>query len=312
MRTINILNRIPKGHWIKKYHHQLRDQDLSPLTIRGYTYDLMHFRQWFLETHDHEPEIKKISAADIAAYRYHLIDTKCMKASSVNRRIQAVRKCFSWANDNGFTESNLAENIRFLKSTNGHRPAWLKKKEVHALLRVAGQSTHGLAKRNYALTQLLLQTGIRIGEMAELRLSDITIHQRSGFMRIRNGKGLKQRDIPLNVAARRALNAYLHSRQTAGPNESLFLSKRNEPISVRTLQSTIFQLSKKAHIDRVDVSAHTLRHTFAVNFLKVNPGKLVELANIMGHESLDRVAVYAQPSQADLSKDLERSPTNVY
>jgi site-specific recombinase XerD len=312
MRTIQILDSIPEDHWIKKYHQRLHDQDLSPLTIRGYTYDLMHFRQWLLETHNNEPKIAKITTTDIAAYRYYLIDTKRMKAASVNRRIQAVKKCFSWANDNDFTKTNLAKNIRFMKCSNRYRPKSLKKKEVHALLRVAGQSTHGLAKRNYALTQLLLQTGLRIGEVADLKLSDITIHQRSGVIHIRHGKGLKQRDIPLNAAVRRALSSYIQTKGNVCPKDSLFHSKRNNSISVRTLQATIFQIAKRAHINRIGVSAHTLRHTFAINYLKANTGKLVELASIMGHESLETVAVYTRPSQEDLSKDLERSPINVY
>lgn len=299
MRTINSLEHVPEGHWIKKYYRQLRDQDLAPLTIKGYTYDLMYFRQWLQETHGNDPEIKKISTTDIAAYRYYLTDTKCMKASTVNRRIQAIKKCFSWANTNGFTKSNLAENIRFMKNPNQYRPVSLNKKEIHSLLRVAGLSTHGLAKRNYALIQLLLQTGIRTSEVAEIKLSDITVHQRSGFVQIRKGSGLKQREISLNASARRALKAYIQSREPVRQNESLFLSKRNKPISVRSLQSIIFQLAKKAHIDRIDVTALTLRHTFAANFLKAHPGELVKLANIMGYESLDGVNIYTRPNRED-------------
>ena len=295
MRTIIYLDRIPEEHWIKKYHRQLQDQELASLTIRGYTYDLIHFRQWLLETHGNDPEIKKISATDIAAYRYYLTDTKRMKASSVNRRIQAVKKCFSWANNNGFTNTNSAENIRFMKNTNQRRPVALNKKEIDALLRVAGQSPHGLAKRNYALIQLLLQTGLRISEVAAIKLSDITVHQRSGFMHIHKGSGLKERGISLNAPVRRGIMTYLDSRGSVSQSEFLFLSKRNTQISVRTLQSIIFHLAKKAHIDRIDVSAHTLRHTFAVNFLKAHPGELVELANIMGYESTDRVNIYTHP-----------------
>ncbi len=74
----------------------------------------------------------------------------------------------------------------------------------------------------------------------------------------------------------------------------------------------ISQFGKKAKITRISVSAHTLRHTFALNYLKQNPGKIVDLANLLGHESLDTTAVYTKPSQADLSRDLENSSLNVY
>ena len=74
----------------------------------------------------------------------------------------------------------------------------------------------------------------------------------------------------------------------------------------------ISQFCKKAKITRISVSAHTLRHTFALNYLKQNPGKIVDLANLLGHESLDTTAVYTKPSQADLGRDLENSALNVY
>lgn len=299
MRTIHSLDHIPADHWINQYHQRLYKQKLSPLTIRGYTYDLMHFRSWLVKTYHSEPEIEKISPTDIAAYRYYLIDSKQMKPSSVNRRIQAVKKCFSWANEKGLTDSDLAQEIRFLKSPNRFKPEHLTQKEVYALLRVAGQSTHGLAKRNYALVQLFVQTGIRTGEAAELRLKDISLHERSGFMQITKNNGLKQRHIPLNVAVRKALSIYIQSRTLVEPDAFLFHSKRNTQISVRTIQEVITQLAKKAHIKRIKVTAHTLRHTFAINYLKDNPGKLSELAELMGHESMDSVSIYTRPSRKD-------------
>jgi site-specific recombinase XerD len=59
------------------------------------------------------------------------------------------------------------------------------------------------------------------------------------------------------------------------------------------------------------VSAHTLCHTFALHHLRDNPGKLVELAGLLGHDSLDTTAIYTRPSAADLAADLERSRLNL-
>lgn len=77
------------------------------------------------------------------------------------------------------------------------------------------------------------------------------------------------------------------------------------------MQNVIAELARHAGIARIPVSAHTLRHSFAVNYLKSNPGKLIELAGLLGHESLDTTAIYARPSPDDLADDLERSPLNV-
>ena len=178
-------------------------------------------------------------------------------------------------------------------------------------MRAAGASSHGLAARNYALVQLMLQAGLRVGEVAMLRMADITIGDRSGSVRVRHGKGLKAREVPLNATARRALRQFLEGRPTPPKKTDapLFVSSRETAMPVRTIQAVVANLARRARLKRVAVSAHTLRHTFALGYLRDNPGKLVELASQLGHDSLDTTAVYTRPSRDDLAADLERSHT---
>jgi integrase/recombinase XerC len=200
-----------------------------------------------------------------------------------------------------------------MRTTRNQQPVGLTDGEVQALLRAAGASSHGLAARNYALVQLMLQAGLRVGEVAMLGMADITISDRSGSVRIRHGKGLKAREVPLNATARRALKPCLEGRLTP-PKKSdapLFVSSRDTAMPVRTIQAVIASLARRARLKRVAVSAHTLRHTFALGYLRDNPGKLVELASLLGHDSLDTTAVYTRPSRDDLAADLERSHLNV-
>lgn len=156
-----------------------------------------------------------------------------------------------------------------------------------------------------------MQTGLRVGEVSALRLADLDLHERTGTVRVHDGKGRKERHVPLNATVRRALRQYLAQRPEAGADAALFLSGRQAPLPIRSIQAIIARLTQRAHLERVPVSAHTLRHTFALNFLRGNPGKLVELASLLGHDSLDTTAVYTRPSQEDLAADLERSPLNV-
>lgn len=146
----------------------------------------------------------------------------------------------------------------------------LKPSEVQLLLQVAGQSRHGHAKRNYALLHLMLQTGLRVNEVTELKLSDIDIMERSGMVRVRLGKGRKARDIPLNTRVRRALKLYLSCRNDTAKTDRVFLSERLTPLSTRSIQAVITELAKRAKINRIKISPHTLRHTFAINYLKQN------------------------------------------
>lgn len=201
--------------------------------------------------------------------------------------------------------------MRSLQIARRRRPAGLTDPEIHSLLRVAGESRRNQAKRNYAILQLLLQTGIRIGELAALKVGDAKIRDRSGNLRIQ-GKGTKEREVPLNTSARRALRLYLEARGDVQAEEPMFLSDRSRNLSTRSLENLLRRLARKAKITRVHVTPHVLRHTFALSYLRQNPGKLVKLADLLGHESLDTTAIYTQPSSEELAEDLERSRLNVY
>jgi integrase/recombinase XerC len=207
--------------------------------------------------------------------------------------------------------SDLARDVRRIRLPRHCQPLGLLDTEVHAMLRAAGGSTHGLARRNYALVQLMLQTGLRVGEVAALRIGDLTLHDRSGSVHVRHGKGLKDREVPLNATARRAVKQYLDERPGAIAGEPLFLSGRAAALPVRSIQAVIASLARRARLSRIPVSCHTLRHTFALAYLRDNPGKLVELAGLLGHDSLDTTALYTRSSRDDLAADLERSRFNV-
>ena len=312
MRTIRTLLFLSSDHWLNQFVEFLKTQDLSELTVRGYFYDLDRFRRWIGSIYEKEVLIKNITSHDILAYRHHMTEVKKMKATTVNREIQSIRKLFSWALANSKVTSNIALDIRFLKKASKYCPSGLKPKEIHTLLSVAGASPHGLYKRNYAIVQTLLQTGIRAREITRLKFSDMVIHARSGKIRIRDGKGLREREIPLNSTARRALQTYINSKSSIDSDKYVFQSKRGESLSIRALQGLIQSLARRAKLQRIPVSPHTLRHTFAINFLKANQDKLVELANLMGHESLDTTAIYVKPTQEEIAEDLERSALNAF
>jgi integrase/recombinase XerC len=288
----------------------LARDDLAPATLRGYRYDLRHFLAWRQTVQDNPFAIEGLAEYELIAYRHHMVAAG-RRPATVNRRLDALRRLCRWARDTGALAADAAHDVRPMRTVRNRQPAGLADTEVHALLRAAGASSHGLATRNYAIAQLMLQAGLRVGEVAALRAADITMNDRSGTVRIRHGKGMKAREIPLNAAVRRALKQYLESRVALGKDAALFASARETAMPVRTIQAVIAGLARRARLRRVAVSAHTLRHTFALGYLRDNPGKLVELASLLGHDSLDTTAIYTRPSRDDLAADLERSHLNV-
>jgi integrase/recombinase XerC len=295
---------------MSRFVESLRREDRSEATIRGYRYDLRRFVAWQETVHGKTIVVERLTEFDLIAYRQAMIAAGA-RATTVNRRLDALRHLCRWAQRTGSLTVDIASNLRRIRLPRNCQPLGLGDHEVHALLRAAGASTHGLAKRNYALVQLMLQTGLRIGEAAALRFADVALRDRSGSVHVRHGKGLKDREVPLNATARRAVKQYLDERPGAVASAPLFLSGRNAGLSVRSIQAAIAGLARRAKLSRIKVSAHTLRHTFALAFLRDNPGKLVELAALLGHESLDTTALYTRSSRDELAADLERSHLNV-
>ena len=296
--------------WMAAFLLSLERDDLAPATVRGYRYDLLHFLAWRRTVQEGAFVIQDLAEHDLIAYRQHMVAAG-RRPAAINRRLEALRRLCRWARGTGALTADVAQGVRPVRTVRDRQPVGLTDIEVHAILRAAGASSHGLATRNYAMVQLMLQAGLRVGEVAALRITDITMNDRSGSVRIRHGKGLKAREAPLNATARRALKQHLDRRQAPGKDAPLFVSSRETAMPVRTIQAVITSLARRARLKRVAVSAHTLRHTFALGYLRDNPGKLVELASLLGHESLDTTAIYTRPSRDDLAADLERSHLNV-
>ncbi len=124
-------------------------------------------------------------------------------------RSRSRRRLLCWAEANGMVPRNVALKVKSVRVICQCRPLGLTAAEVHDLLRAAGESSHGLARRNYPIGQLMIQTGLRVGEVATLRRGDIVLRERADTVRARIGKGLKEREVPLNTSARRALRQLL-------------------------------------------------------------------------------------------------------
>lgn len=201
---------------------------------------------------------------------------------------------------------------------------------MNALLREASRSRY--KERDYALVQVLLQTGMRIGECASLDYQDIKFGERSGSVNIRGGKGNKARSVPLNASARQALANYAAPmlgveptlvataaawpRRVRGESSSPpWRSQKGGRLSSQAIRRMIDCLVRAAAsrgLLPADASAHTLRHTFAASYLKSNPGDLIGLATLLGHSSLDTTRIYGQRTAEQLGVRVDRLGLNAY
>ena len=297
---------------LSKFRKFLVHQDLSDVSIKGYLYDMTFFQKWVITFYQEDVSFLKLSINDLRAFRESLSKIRRQKPATINRRIQAIKRFYQWVKKEELVSDNPSETLRFLRHRATTQPAALLQKEVHTILRAAGQSSHGFAKRNYALVQLMLQTGLRMGEVVQLQVRDLTINDRSGHLEVVEGKGRRHRVVPLNATVRRALSIYLDSFEDLNPENFVFVSKKGTQVGERGIQKIIEGIVKRANIERIKVSAHKLRHTFATHYLAANPNGLLELSALMGHESLNTTAIYTKSSAERLAKSVENSEINIY
>src|SRR5688572_9295042 len=236
--------------WLQSFLDRLAAEDLSAAIRRGYRYDLLQFAAWYAALYGTPPDLPRLTEHDIIAWRQHMITQCQLKATTINRRLDAVRRLLRWGEATGAVAAQVPAGVRPIRLAGDRHPVGLNPVEVHGLLRAAGESSHGLARRNYALVQLMLQTGLRIGEVAALRRADITVRERAGALRVRHGKGLREREVPLNATARRALRQLFEREPAAGPEDPVFRSTRDEPLPVRSIQNTIAGLVRRAGLER--------------------------------------------------------------
>jgi len=276
----------------------LTAQEVARNTVQSYLLDLEAFARWFVTTNGEELSLNGITPTDVREYKAYLITVARAKPATVNRHLAAIRRLCRWAKGQGLIGENPAEEIKGVERVRV-APKALSKREVDRLTRFAQREGN---KRDIAIIQVLRHTGIRVGELVALRLSDLEIGERKGKITVRRGKGGKYREVPLNNDARKALAAYLAVRPQVG-NDHVFVGQRGNGLTASAVQDVVGKYSRVAGLS--GVTPHVLRHTFGKQTLDSGEN-LVTVAALMGHSRLDTTAIYTQPNQQDLERAVEK------
>lgn len=289
---------------LSAFEKYLVEEDRAPLTVRGYLRDLALFAEWFKQTNGAALAPKLLTAQDVRDYRQHLLRHKAA-AATVNRKLMAISAYARWARSAKLIEFDPTEKVKMIDQETAP-PKWLDRQEQGALLREAQRALNAAksevkkvqAVRDLAVIQALLHTGLRVSELCALEMSDLTISERKGKLRVRLGKGAKQRDVPLNATALAALKEWLGVRPQQADHEFVFTGKGSLPLGSSGVQEILAEIGRRAG---VEVTPHRLRHTFAKNL--VDRGVPIDqVGALAGHSSLNTTRRYTTPSASDLEK----------
>ena len=283
---------------VDEFLADLRRQDAAPATVRNYAADLCAFARWFPDSTGEAFGARAVTPTDLREYRGYLRAVEQRQAATINRRLAALRRFFAWAKGTGKIAELPTEQVKGVPAA-PRTPKALAKREVDRLIREAERHGH---KRNLAILLTLRHTGLRVGELCNLRLGDVAISERKGEVLVRGGKGNKDRTIPLNNDARRALTAYLDVRPKVA-DDRLFVGQRGEPLRPQGAQQVVAKYARRAGLP--DVTPHVLRHTFAKHVLDAGED-LATVQRLLGHERLETTAIYTQPTARDLEQAVRR------
>lgn len=279
----------------------LTAEDTSRNTMSAYLSDLSNFLTWYSQTVE-TFALDEVTPTDIRNYREtHQEQVPPMAPATINRRLAALRRFFAWAKEQHLIPSVPTERIRNVEST-VHGPRSLGRKQWNRLQRALEQAKGNQGIRDRCIVLVLYHTGMRAGELAALRVSDITLGERSGSIQIQRGKGNKARLVPLNAEARSTLRSYLQIRP-ACEVQTLLIGQRGEPLSSHAIYDVVVKYGQRAGLE--EVTPHTLRHTFARSLLLAGV-PLSDVADLLGHSSLDTTRIYTKASETDLAMAVAR------
>lgn len=279
----------------------------SPHTLRSYSSDLIQFISWLeaeklLKT-DSPPE--KVSYLMIRRYLGHLTQ-KGYERRSVLRKLSSIKAWFKWLEREGAITTNPADAVLSPKAARD-LPDVLTTTEIETLLVLPDSSTR-FGVRDRALLEALYSTGLRVNECAFLRLGDVDF--RMGEVRVRGGKGQKERIVLLGRPAIAALNAYMSEARgllmaqrqdkLAATTDALWINSRGTQLSSHAIYVLVCGYARQAGIDK-NVTPHTLRHSFATHLLE-GGADLRVVQELLGHTSLSSTQIYTRVSSTHLKK----------
>jgi site-specific recombinase XerD len=272
---------LEQGHNI--FLNALSGNNFSGESVRAYSADITQFIEFLKSVRVDWQNPRKIERLDIVGFMNRLAGMK-RTGTTRARKLASIRHFLKFLKENDVIAGNPAETITRARKEEKN-PTVLFKNEYKALLFEAQGNS-----RDYAILLMFLKSGIRESELAALELSDIDfVHDE---LIVREGKGKKERKIPLMPELKRVLRRYVADRERQAniiDEETLFLARNGTSLNPSSIRKLVKKYYAKAGVRKSGV--HTLRHTFSAH--NVNNGmSIADLQKVLGHKKKETTLKY--------------------
>lgn len=282
---------------LQLYFDYLAIINRSKETIYGYKKDLTGLASYLEKKYNCSIYVEDITSNDLESYLSYLGTNRKLSAKSRSRVLYAIRSFWNYAADKKeLSPKNIARSIETIKVPQKERN-YLREDEVKELI-------HAMNNRLIRLiVQTLFYTGMRISECLNLKLEDVDMNYAAKIIHVRNGKGSKDRNIPINSKLYALLADYLNNWRAGSKSEYFFVTARTgrvSPIYVnQILRETATRLGWKKN-----VSAHILRHSMASCMIKKGVD-LPTVQKILGHSNLKVTSIYCHTDMTQMQNAVQ-------
>lgn len=276
----------------------------SPLTIEAYARDLAQFESLYVGRRGRAPELEQIDTREVRAYLAALLGTH--DAASMARKLSSLRSFYRFLVRRGQVTENPCARVRSPRRRRS-LPRALSVDDAFRLVEAptSGENVRAAQVRDRALFEVLYGSGLRVSECCGLDVGDVLQDASPGaLVKVRHGKGGKERLVPLGAKAVLALDDYLavksalrHPKTGARDDRALFLNTRGGRLTPRSVQRHLAAYVLRAGV--AEATPHALRHSFATHLLD-GGADLRAIQELLGHASLSSTQVYTKVSMDHL------------
>ena len=311
------------------FEEYLNNRGFSPWTIKRYRNENRSFFRWLLN-YAGKSECVDVTPADIMSYQKYLKNREDLSTSSRSAMMFSTKQLFKFLSRSEYIITNPFESVDVSIITTRKRRESISVKDMGRFL--DGIDETGIINiRDRALFELMYGTGLRVSEIGKLDLSDVDLS--AGRVLVREGKGRKDRIVPLGENAKQCLIIYLeHARaeylkhvKETGNREAFFLTIKGNRMSSASINSEMKKRFTNAGLEGKKVCAHMLRHSFATHILENGAG-VKHVKEMLGHSQIESTVVYTHfsvkslrrimkmyhPRENELYVELSRDDENFY
>ncbi|MFZ5534713.1 MAG: tyrosine-type recombinase/integrase [Patescibacteria group bacterium] len=262
----------------KQFVEYLSSRKRAHATIVAYSKDIEQLVAFL--TNVGKKDITTVTKEELEAFLKKLA-ADSYTPKSISRKINSMKTFYRFLKTSGSITQDPATDIEHPKYE-VKPPRILSKLEYRALRDACRGDI-----RTYAIVELFLQTGLRIGELANLAVSDV----KDSELHIAAQEGHEERTVPLNRAAKEALDNWRKARNAEAKSSSLFITKTGRPLLIRNIRTAIDRYFKVAGIE--DAKVNDLRHTFIAHHL-MSGTALTTISKLVGHKRLSTTEKYLE------------------